>query len=414
MADRSLKIGAGLVVGLMAGLAFGILLGGDQEAAPADSPATPSSDVSKLRERLAAAELELEELRKAEPPTAEQPVESRPPELASPSDEDSQIADALRKELGEDVTPEVVEDLRRRGEALRSAHLRQAEEAKRKVAEEIAQELRDVRGVKTALAEGDGLALLNFIARTGKPMPKVVADPSAFGNLFTRRLSGPVVNGAEDTGRREGFVDGTTVSFPAGVFAWRDSRMLGVRDFPKDLLVTGVGMDQTLVRLEEISARSSVRSLTFRNMTIDCNNNYMTDLRAREPVTIRLERCRVIGFDMGAGGSVMLAARRAAFYATDCRIEAGYSRTNAGFGNLFRVRDGLLVRLERCTILGPFSSIYDANNKAAYHFSDCALIDATRRPRQPAQGVVFERCTETTSEGGPVQRRKLSDINPAW
>jgi len=113
--------------------------------------------------------------------------------------------------------------------------------------------------------------------------------------------------------------------------------------------------------LDELSTNSEVRSLTFRDLTVDCSDNYLTDLRSGNPATIRFENVRVVGFDMGAGGSVMLAARRAAFFASGCRFEAGYGRS-PGSGNLFRVRSGLLARIEDSVFVGPFRSVFDTHD----------------------------------------------------
>ena len=178
-------------------------------------------------------------------------------------------------------------------------------------------------------------------------------------------------------------------------------------------------MDETLVRLEEISTRDEVQRLTFRDLTIDCGNDSFTDMRHDKPVTIRLERCRVVGFDSGAGGSVMLAARTAAFYATDCRIEAGYGRH--ADGNLFRVGRGLQVRMENCVFVGPFNSILESNQRATYHFERCDFDDMSvfvkRSVEHPPQGARFVDCAfrYLPDDYRPTgELRSLSEINPAW
>ena len=164
-------------------------------------------------------------------------------------------------------------------------------------------------------------------------------------------------------------------------------------------------------------ANAEVNSLTFEDLTLDCGSNYLTDLRTRNPVTIRLRRCRVVGFDMGAGGSVMLAARSAAFYATDCRFEAGFSRINPGDGNLFRASSGLLVRIEGSVFKGHFHSVYDANAYATYVFSNCRFEDMSPRMKdaleKPRDGVRFHDCTFHYSEARQP-KRSFSEINASW
>lgn len=121
-------------------------------------------------------------------------------------------------------------------------------------------------------------------------------------------------------------------------------------------------MDETLVRLDEIGTRDEVHSLTFRDLTIDCGNDYFTDLRCDNPVTIRLER-----------------------------------------------------------FVGPFNSIFDANSRATYHFERCDFTDMSvwvkRSVERQTDGVRFVDCRfrylpdDYQPPGGP---KPVSRINPAW
>ena len=78
---------------------------------------------------------------------------------------------------------------------------------------------------------------------------------------------------------------GTILRFPAGKHRWQVSAL---KDVPEDLWVEGVGMDQTLLRIDEIRSHGEILNLTFRDMTIDCANHSFTDLH--EHASIRLER----------------------------------------------------------------------------------------------------------------------------
>ena len=243
-------------------------------------------------------------------------------------------------------------------------------------------------------------------------------DPRRFEELFEPKTTGPVIDGTAWK-PDEALADGTVLRFPPGAHVWRVSSLQHWPRFPRDLSVEGAGMDETLVRLDEIRTRDEIRNLTFRDMTIDCGNRSLTDLWDK-PASIRLERCRVIRFDNGAGGSVMLDGMSAAFYATDSRIEGGFGRA-PGFGNLFRVRSGLVVRMERCTIRGPLRSIYDADGEAAYVFLSCSFeeLDASLRPlvERPAHGVAFEGCRFSFVEPGTARERAvrtLRELNPDW
>lgn len=154
----------------------------------------------------------------------------------------------------------------------------------------------------------------------------------------------------------------------------------------------------------------------------NCNDNYLESIRTGS-YTLRLERCRVIGFDMGAGGSDMLSGSVGAFFASDCRIEAGYGRS-PGSGNLFDVRGALLVHLVNCELVGPFQSVYYQWNGAAHVFERCRFSKMKRsgreRLRHAQKLVQFKDCTfdEMTPAQELASRKRtvlsVADINPAW
>jgi len=304
-------------------------------------------------------------------------------------------------------------------DGLRARLRAQAERAEIGQAQRLADEYVEEQRRLEDAARGGTMQLLRSLAKAPVRLPRLVSDPKAFAVHFERKTTGPRLNGMS-LPPNEPIADGATLEFPAGVHVLDTRRIFRRgRKFPKDLLIVGVGMDDTLLRIEEISTDDEVASLTFRNLTLDCNNDYMTDLRHDSPATIRLESCRVIGFDMGAGGSVMFAARTGAFYASDCRFEAGYSRTRAGFGNLFRVSRGLLVRMENCVFNGPFSSIFDGGSSATFHFEGCEIRDTKRLlgrcKTSSSNGVTFQDCSliDLTGDTRSI-RRSLADINPAW
>ena len=287
------------------------------------------------------------------------------------------IDELLRQELGEEPPPADLAEARRQAANLRKGYLEGAEHASRRVAQETAELIRNRRALKRMYQQQqqDGVEYLRLHQLIKLDPSPLLDDLAKFARLFARKHQGPTV---EVPSTVEGLAPGTTCRYPAGSYDLNvDARG---REFPSDLLIVGAGMNATLLRLNEISSRGPIRSLTFRDLTLHANNNYLTDVRGNEPITLRLERCRVIGFDMGAGGSVMFSASVGAFYASNCRIEAGFSRTTAGFGNLFRCRPLLLARLERCTLVGPFRSILDGGESplVGYRFVQCTLVNATR------------------------------------
>jgi hypothetical protein len=248
----------------------------------------------------------------------------------------------------------------------------------------------------------------------------MISSPARYGALFERKVAGPVIAGAS-VNRDTVLADGTVLQFPRGRSMLDTSALRGMSRFPKDIVIEGCGMDETLLVLSnELDLRGDVHSLTIRDLTLHCNDNYLEQFRSN-PYSLRLDRCRVIGFDMGAGSSCMLGGSVGAFYATDCRIEAGFGR-GPGFGNLFDVRGALLARLERCVIVGPFQSVCDWSGRAAQIFVGCRFERMSPQIRdqleRPSPAVRFhERTFDYLAPDAPTPPRSprpVTDINPAW
>lgn len=209
---------------------------------------------------------------------------------------------------------------------------------------------------------------------------------------------------------------GDTLLFPRGVHKLRRG-LLGRGELPADVTLEGAGMDETAVVMEdEIDSTSDVHNLTLRDLTLHCGDNYMTDLRDAG-ITLRLERCRIVGFDMGAGGSVMLAADCGLLYASECRFEACFGRS-PGSGNLFRVRGGFLARLEACTLVGPFRSVWDDGSAT---FDRCRFEHVPRRDVERRGNVRLVHCTfeepteeQATGRARRPEQRRLAELNPVW
>jgi hypothetical protein len=299
---------------------------------------------------------------------------------------------------------EVADGIRRKAEE----SLQQAEaSARNMVAAQIAQE----RSLRTDLERGEPFAFLRTLKSTGVEPHELLSTSAGLERFFKPRGSGGTVDGPRLT-RQTALQDGDRIVFPAGqhpldVGAW------GHAAFANDLTIEGQSMDATLVVLsQDLSARNDVHNLTLRDLTLDCGDNYLTDFRG-VGITLRVERCRLIGFDMGAGGSVMLAADAGVFHATNSRIEAGFGRS-PGSGNLFRVRSGFLARLEGCTVVGPFRSVMD---DGTYLFERCTF-EAVRKQDLERNGdrVRLVDCTfrDPAEQGKETKQRRVSEINPAW
>ena len=340
----------------------------------------------------------------------------------TPPDPSADLSDEVRRALGKDMSGERVNAAIRRAQQLRS----QAESASLHAAQRAAHEAKVAvekeRRFLEDKARGGTMQMLRALESAGTPVFDLVSSPEDFEKHFVRHVDGPSPN--ERTWEPDAPLEnGTHVLLAPGTHRWDVAGYLHRNAFPSDVLIEGAGMDKTLLILNELESRQEIKSLTFKDLTIDCSNNYFTDLRRNEPVTISMENVRVVGFDMGAGGSVMLAARTAAFYAKGCRFEAGYARTDAGSGNVFRVGSGLLARLENCAFIGPFRSVFDANRSATYVFSDCTFEEMLPRLaatfKAPPRGVRLENSTwnfQSPDAIGRIRpvRRRLRDLNSNW
>jgi hypothetical protein len=318
---------------------------------------------------------------------------------------ESLLEQAVGGEVGKGRVGEaerIAREIRRRSKAA-------ADAADRTAARQVAQAIEKERSTLADAERGGTMALIRGAAARGIHMTGLVSDRVRFAAHFERKTKGPPVDHRTLANGAREIADGAVVEFPPGRWSWRTSALDGRKAFPEDLLLKGAGRDRTILVLDELSTRHEIRSLTFSDLTIDCNDDYMTDLRYEGPAVIRLIRCRVIGFDMGAGGSVMLSARNSAFLAEDTSFEGGHGRA-PGSGNLFRVSGALLARMERCSFYAPLSSIYDRGSANTYVFSECRFLGfpesfARTLERAPA-GVSFLDCRmEEESPDAAFDRR---------
>jgi hypothetical protein len=223
--------------------------------------------------------------------------------------------------------------------------------------------------------------------------------------------------------------EGDTFDFGPGAHSF-SVRAWDNAPIPPNLTFEGAGMDRTLVTFDRFQSanvrfhteKGAVVNLAFRDMTVDCGNDKLFDYRTKDPTTLRFERCRIIRFDSGAGGSSLFHMRSLAVWMKDTRIENGYGRSPQ-HGKVFAVQsDSLLALLDDCTIVG--ATIEHVGGGATVLLRRCRLTDV--RPwtgpedLAPRAAVRLEGCTveppmsrEAWSE--KFRRpRPLTDINPDW
>jgi hypothetical protein len=200
------------------------------------------------------------------------------------------------------------------------------------------------------------------------------------------------------------------VAFPAGVHEWK--AVGEIRRTRRGAVIRGAGMDRTLVR---VRAAVKAKGLAYRDLTVDLRSGRM--LVDPDGVSLRLERCRVIGFSRDHA----LRLSEGILLATECRFEVAYDR-RPDRGGLARLEREVVARFEGCLVsLGPAGGSLVAKVRGPTAFSRCRLLDLSERERAlvetGSRDVSLEGCeiewVEPRKVGKP-DPRPLSDINPAW
>jgi hypothetical protein len=414
-----------LLLGLFAGGVAGWLLhpAGDVLPPPAPGTSRPSPPSPAGPSRRADAEPASPELTSALRRTPGRPAApTRPATPSGPAApaRPSTPADAAARSA---LVRARAERIRQQAQAAIERERRRGEEAERLARQQVDAELAAERARLADQEHGGLLDLIRGLRRTRTPPVGLLSSPEALGRHFEPTSSG----GRMDLGRASAapaeIGDGDVIEVPPGVSVLdvgkldRATRQGGL---PHDLVFDGAGMDRSLLVLDdEFQASGDVVNLCFRDLTVHCNDNYFVDFR--KGFTLRLERCRVIGFDMGAGGSTAFRGGAGVLYATDSRIEAGFGRAPYA-GNLWRVGT-LLARLERCTIVGPVGDV-TPRSPSLVVYDGVRFVDLEpreekqlRAPRTDGVRLLdcrFEQSGQGVDRRRKRQRRNVSEINPAW
>lgn len=286
------------------------------------------------------------------------------------------------------------------------------------------------------------LDLLGKPAEPALPCNELADDAVAFRRGFVPRKSGAIVDPLRADPAAP-LADGAHIVFPAGCHRWDTTALSQGARFPQDLVVEGAGMDETLVvPTAALLARGKVGGITFRNVTIHCNDHLLLGVGVN---IVHLDHVRIVGFDgdIGQGSAEVFRGQALALLAEDCRFESGYGST-PGRVNWFlgtspagSAKSGWLTiaRFERCKFLGPFEkptigfSVFLTSPPGATVYSQCDLVDCAEAdratiehpdrlpPAWPPTYLRFEDCRASyapASDGAPRKRRDVSEINPAW
>lgn len=149
----------------------------------------------------------------------------------------------------------------------------------------------------------------------------------------------------------------TEIVFPAGNYALNERALVAVLEnagekFPKGIAFVGAGKEKTTLKVTDASfTRSDVDRLSFRDMTIDCDNDGLFDKR-QGSLTLRLSNVRLVRFDAGHGGCRLFSINEGLIvHATETEFVAGFGRS-PGNGSIFVSTDIFLGYFERCQFSG--------------------------------------------------------------
>jgi hypothetical protein len=304
-------------------------------------------------------------------------------------------------------------------DATRERGFGEFEEIVKRTPREIGRKLAEKQTDDDTLAGSDLVEILRSLDRSDLgPQLDLVRSEDRFPSFF-KCAGGPTLDGptiAADPSRIPR--DSATLLFGPGVHKLRRGFLENVDDPPHCLTLAGVGMNQTMLVIGEISVRGVLDRFAIRDCTVFTNDAYLFDLR-REPALIELDRVRLCGFDMGAGSSSAFDTRASAILARDSRFEGGYGRSPGG-GVLFDIRtNGFLARFDRCTMTSVSIPVMYLHRGATVLFSHCAfeqLGDKQYMLDQAPPGVVFDACSIQISEPGAqtAPAHELDDLFPDW
>jgi hypothetical protein len=262
-----------------------------------------------------------------------------------------------------------------------------------------------------ALKTGDALTLLQIADdNQWSPTPADLTD-AFIDKVFASKSAGTTV-GPDAT--NDLVLDGTTVQLGYGAVKGRVPGLSGwgTKAFPKDLTIAGQGIDATVIKLSDYAVKDDIERLTIRDLTINAADNYVFDKRSGN-MTIRLERVRIIGFDMGAGGSVAFGVEGMLLEAKQCQFLGGYGRS-PGSGNLLR-GGPIVCRFTDCTFKQLRS--LELDEMKAGLFTRCVIdgigwFDADHYPN-----VKFDACTVTNAPVSWTElgvKRDIKELFPNW
>jgi hypothetical protein len=319
------------------------------------------------------------------------------------------------------IPPELGERVRERAKAIRASARQLFDQADAMAAERVLRELREEEGrrareeaQRAGLARGDAQAILADVKERRAHPFDLLASREALDRCFALVPAGTLLDPAMPD-PRDALPEALAFSFAAGRHEFAASR---IRTPFSSLVLTGQGMDRTLAVLDRgLEPTAPFASIVFRDATIFADSEIV---HVRQGAVVRFERCRLIGFDRGAGGSDAIGGGDLLLDAVDCRFEAGFGDA-PGRGGLLDVRGVLLARFERCAFVGPLRGLLPQTSDSTCSYAACRFTDLDPAGRAeldlPRREVRFTDCAfEYLAEGfeWPRKSRPLTDLDPSF
>ncbi len=276
----------------------------------------------------------------------------------------------------------------------------------RKIGKREAEGLNKEEAAGKALQDGSAVGILLAIEKGVWKPPEGFVNGEEFAGATLARSGGGAIDG-EDlmTDKSVAIENGSVISFGPGIHKLdeRSFRDAGRGNVPMDVTIIGAGKNSTLLRIGDISSGADIVRLTFRNMTLDANNDGLFDQRSGS-LSLHLESARVVRFDARHGGCYIFSASNGcAVTAVDTEFTGGYGRS-PGTGYFLR-SEPFLGHFKNCTL-----ELVDLRNlkqldSGQVHFKGCRFVIRGEDPRAWKNALIT--MVGCSYEAIPVQAKDL-------
>jgi hypothetical protein len=277
------------------------------------------------------------------------------------------------------------------------------------------QRARTLEARQAAVLDDSGSALIEMLSAQEQGA-EFSLEGDVLDQVVVNRGRGDASDGPAFLAGDEPVLQGLVISFPAGIHVLEERRLRGPRDepFPTDVTLEGAGMNATLLRLSDISIRGDVERLTLRDMTIDCQNDGLFDLRTGN-ASLDLTRVRLVRFDAGHGGCTLFKANDGVVLVmSDSEVVGGFG-SSPGDGRLLSSAGSPEYAMRFTNVLFQLvDPEFDTMKRGL--FIGCRFELLTEGRMNGSKAMVFRDCTFgdllPVNYDRAEQQRSLDDLFP--